>query len=184
MQQFTRSRIGVSPSVQSFRYTGDRIFKVGKEIQQALLDTKASTLYELLEFKCPSLAQDVDTLFYQRPIGDYRDREGKSYHQTIESYCDRRCWFAKAAMTYSELIDDGCPYEDAIGVIPMDARQNWVATFNVRSFCGYMDRRTPANAQLEIRKLSYMLWEPFKEWVPSIASWYELNRLGKNKLAP
>jgi len=184
MQQFTRHRIGVSPSVQSFRYTGERVHKLGTSIIEAMNETDACGVDHLLDELRPSIIQDVNTIFYQRPIGVYRDREGRKYEQTSESYRDRTEYYTETAMRYADLIDAGWSYEDAAEDLPMGTRQDFVATFNVRSLCAFMDRRAPANAQLEIQALSVMIWEHFKVWVPEIAQWYEANRLGKNKLAP
>lgn len=185
MQQFTRSRIGVSPSVQSFRYTGDRIAKLAENIQEALIhETGEVSLWQLLERKRPSLAQDVDALFYQRPPGEYRDRHGKKEVKTIEKFVDKRVRFAQMALWYAGDVEDGEPYESAAGGLPMDARQDWVATFNARSLCAFFDRRTPADAQLEIRQQCDLMWPHFESWLPAPARWYRKNRWGKNKLAP
>jgi thymidylate synthase (FAD) len=184
MQQFTRSRIGVSPSVQSFRYTGNRIARLAQGIDDGMRETKAVNLYELLEVKRPSLAQDVDALFYQRSPGEYRDRHGIKEVKTIDKYVEKRIRFAQMARWYAQDVEDGEPYESAAGGLPMDARQDWVATFNARSICGFFDRRTPADAQLEIRQLCDLTWPHFENWLPSVATWFRKNRWGKNKLAP
>jgi thymidylate synthase (FAD) len=184
MQQFTRSRIGVSPSVQSFRYTGNRIARLAEDIGKGLHETGAVNLADLLDRKRPSLAQDVDALFYQRWPGEYRDRHGNKEVKTIEKYAQKRVRFAQMALWYAQAVEDGEPYESAAGGLPMDARQDWVATFNARSICGFFDRRTPADAQLEIRQLCDLMWPHFHDWLPSVANWYREKRWGKNKLAP
>jgi thymidylate synthase (FAD) len=48
----------------------------------------------------------------------------------------------------------------------------------------FLDLRFKKDAQLEIQKLSEMMWAHTQEWVPEISAWYEKNRLGKARLAP
>jgi thymidylate synthase (FAD) len=182
MQQFTRSRM-ISPSVQSFRYTGERVATLGADIEEALIEKQPGSLFVLLE-AMPELAARVDSLFYQRPPGEYRDRHGKSVVKGEIDFIEKRCRFAQMARYYYEDITDGEPHESAAGCLPMDTRQDWVATFNVRSLCAFFDRRTPKDAQLEIRQLSDLMWPHFESWLPESAAWYRENRWSKNKLAP
>ena len=63
-------------------------------------------------------------------------------------------------------------------------RQSCVVSGNARAWLHFCDLRTPKDAQGEIRKLALMIFAHFKEWMPEVATWYENNRLGKNKLAP
>jgi thymidylate synthase (FAD) len=58
MQQARTHRVGVSFDVQSLRYTGERICKVATE------------------------ETDIEDVFYLRPLGVYRDRQGKQYEYT------------------------------------------------------------------------------------------------------
>ena len=74
--------------------------------------------------------------------------------------------------------------EHARGLIPYCIRQHFVVSFNARSLMHFMDLRAKADAQLEIRQLSAMLFAEFKDWVPQIAEYYETKRLGKALLAP
>jgi thymidylate synthase (FAD) len=60
MQQARTHRIGVSFDVQSGRYTSKRILRVNQG--------------EL----------PVEEVFYLRPIGEYRDRQGKKYEYTFD----------------------------------------------------------------------------------------------------
>lgn len=180
MQQITRHRIGVHFSVQSFRYTGQRIGQLG-----AMLDEFSLQGHDLsTAMQDPKMAEWANELFYLRPVGEYRDREGKSCNYTEESRLRDLTRCAMMATWYYERFAEGMPEEMAAGLLPMDTRQNWVMSMNVRSMCGYFDRRTPENAQLEIRWLSELLWPHFEEWVPAIAAWYKAKRYGKNKLAP
>ena len=55
MQQARTHRVGVSFDVQSMRYTGERICQAADG------------------------ALDIEEVFYLRPVGDYKDRQGKRY---------------------------------------------------------------------------------------------------------
>jgi thymidylate synthase (FAD) len=60
MQQVRTHRVGVSFDVQSFRYTGQRIVNVAEG------------------------KQDVEEVFYLRPVGNYTNRQGKRYFYSEE----------------------------------------------------------------------------------------------------
>jgi thymidylate synthase (FAD) len=74
--------------------------------------------------------------------------------------------------------------EHARGLIPFDFRQHFVMSCNLRSLLHFLDLRFKKDAQLEIQKLSEMMWAHTQDWVPEISAWYEKNRLGKARLAP
>lgn len=186
MQQFTRSRVGVSPSVQSFRYTGNRIARLGEELVDFVGDVRPSGFFQP---HCgPTWMDDhvgkVEELFYVRPVGRYRDRSGADIDYTKELRRADLLDCAYQAFRYAQKSRQKMPAEQAAGGLPMDARQDWVATFNVRSLCGFFDRRTPKDAQLEIRQLCDLMWPHFETWLPPVAAWYRETRWGKNKLAP
>jgi thymidylate synthase (FAD) len=183
MQQFTRSRIGVSPSVQSFRYSGKRINHLGERVI-AITGDDDMNFWRVAPKHLDELRDEIEALFYIRPPGHYRDRFGASIHygdlERIDDLLD--CLYA--AYRYTVKTSQGMPAEMAAGGLPMDARQAWVATFNARSLCSFFDRRTPADAQLEIRELCDLMWPHFSAWLPGVAQWYRDHRWGKNKLAP
>lgn len=159
MQQATRHRL-ISFSVESMRYSGQRIIDV--------VDGK----------------RDIDDVFYLRPIGEYSDRQGKKYYYSPEQrlihwdYCLESCVF------YKDNIESGMSEEHARGLIPFDFRQHFVMSCNLRSLLHFLDLRFKKDAQIEIQKLSELMWNHTQEWVPEIAAWYEKNRLGKARLAP
>lgn len=159
MQQATRHRI-MSFSVESMRYSGQRIIDV--------VDGK----------------RDIEDVFYLRPIGEYSDRQGKKYEYTEKQrrlhfdYCLEACEF------YKYNIESGMSEEHARGLIPFDFRQHFIMSCNLRSLLHFLDLRFKKDAQIEIQKLSELMWGHTQEWVPEIASWYEKNRLGKARLAP
>lgn len=160
MQQMRTHRVGVSFDVQSFRYTGSRIVEVAKG------------------------RQNIEEVFYLRPVGTYSDRQGKHYDYTEELRQQDLDWCLTACKRYQERINQGFSEEHARGLIPFDVRQHWVISANVRSLMHLLDLRWKADAQLEAQQLCELIWNPFKAWVPAIAEWYETTRLKKARLAP
>jgi thymidylate synthase (FAD) len=160
MQQMRTHRVGISFDVQSFRYTGNRIVEVAEG------------------------KRDIEEVFYLRPIGSYSDRQGKRYEYTEEIRQQDLAWCLEGCKRYQERINQGFSEEHARGLIPFDVRQHWVLSANVRSMLHLLDLRWKLDAQLEAQQLCELMWEPFKEWVPAIATWYEANRLKKAKLSP
>jgi thymidylate synthase (FAD) len=160
MQQMRTHRVGISFDVQSFRYTGHRIIEVAEG------------------------NRDVEEVFYLRPLGAYSDRQGKRYEYTEAIRQQDVAWCLEGCKRYQERINQGFSEEHARGLIPFDVRQHWVLSANVRSMLHLLDLRWKLDAQLEAQQLCELMWEPFKEWVPAIATWYEANRLKKAKLSP
>jgi thymidylate synthase (FAD) len=160
MQQIRTHRIGLHFSVQSFRYTGQRIADValGK--------------------------RDVEDVFYLRPVGEYADRKGKRYEYTSTLREDDLQYCRDAASRYKRRINQGFSEEHARGLIPFDVRQHWVMSANVRSLMHMLDLRFKKDAQLEAQQLCEEIWPHFAAWVPQIAEWYKANRLGKARLSP
>jgi thymidylate synthase (FAD) len=160
MQQMRTHRVGISFDVQSFRYTGHRIIEVAEG------------------------KRDIEEVFYLRPLGAYSDRQGKRYEYTPELRQQDLDWCLAGCKRYQERINQGFSEEHARGLIPFDVRQHWVLSANVRSMLHLLDLRWKLDAQLEAQQLCELMWEPFKDWVPAIATWYETNRLKKAKLSP
>ena len=160
MQQIRTHRVGLSFDVQSFRYTGSRILEVA------------------------SGKTDVEDVFYLRPVGAYTDRQGKKYEYTEPLRQEDLAWCIEGAKRYQARIEQGFSEEHARGLIPFDVRQHWVLSANVRSLMHLLDLRWKADAQLEAQKLCEAIWPQFKQWVPSVAQWYEDTRLKKARLSP
>lgn len=160
MQQVTRHRTGIGFSVQSNRYTGLRIVELINE------------------------GGDIESVFYLRPAGYYRDRQGKKYDYTEAMRKLDLCVLEAAAWRYKDSLNHGLSEEHARGLIPFDVRQHFVMSCNARSLMHILDLRAKADAQLEIQKLCDLLMVHFKGWMPELASWYETNRLGKARLSP
>lgn len=160
MQQITRHRIGWHYSVQSGRYTGQRICKV------------------------VTGEADVDEVFYLRPVGSYTDRQGKRYEYTEALRQEDLEWCWLAAYRYKTRINQGFSEEHARGLIPFDVRQHWVMSGNVRSIMHLLDLRWKQDAQLEAQQLCELIWPHFEAWVPAIAEYYSKNRMKKARLAP
>lgn len=161
MQQITRHRVGLHFSVQSQRYTGQRIVDAAVGMR------------------------DIEEVFYLRPVGTYSDRQSKKYEYT-QVHRDRHLQKCKtAAMDYAEDVSTfGLSEEHARGLIPFDVRQNWVMSANVRSLCHVLDLRWKADAQLEAQQLCELIFPHFKNWCPAIAGYYEKHHMHKARLAP
>jgi len=160
MQQARTHRVGISFDVQSGRYTGKRII--------------AAAAGEL----------NIEDVFYLRPVGNYRDRQGKRYTYTAEQR-ERdieECFMA--AGRYQEKINAGWAEEHARGMIPFDFRQNFVVSFSMRALMHFLDLRAKADAQPEIQALCDGMMPRFQVWAPEIAGWYERTRLHRARLAP
>lgn len=160
MQQARTHRIGVSFDVQSMRYTGQRIVA------------------------CANGELDIEEVFYLRPLGAYRDRQGKRYQYT-EAHREADLFDCRqAAKRYSEKIALGYAEEHARGLLPFDFRQNFVMSATLRATLHFLDLRSKADAQPEIQAFCDALWPVLKSWTPEVASWYERTRLHKARLAP
>jgi thymidylate synthase (FAD) len=159
IQQATRHRL-LSFDVQSMRYTSQSVMDV------------------------ITLGDDVEEVFYFRPVGQYKDRQGKSYEYTEAMREDDKQYCYDAALRYWNRFGDGMSEEHAREMIPYAIRQHFVMSGNLRSILHFMDLRAKKDAQLEIQNLCEMIWPHIKAWVPEIAEWYEVNRLGKARLAP
>ena len=160
MQQARTHRVSVSFDVQSLRYTGARVC--------------AAASGEL----------SLEEVFYLRPVGSYRDRQGNAYSYNAV----QRAWdlglCSTAAHRYRELIQQGYAEEHARGILPFDVRQHFVVSFSLRALLHFLDLRAKADAQQEIRQLCELMLPHLRSWAPEIAAWYETHRLGKARLAP
>lgn len=188
MQQITRHRIGVHFSVQSFRYTGDRVARLGKSIQAFCDELGIGANFAFAQRYIDDWVIDnqslVESIFYIRPIGTYKDREGSfcEYGQDDRIEDLKDC--AYLAYRYFQKLSKGMPEEQAAGLLPMDSRQHWVMSANARSLMHMLDLRKSKAAQLEAEQLCDLIFPHFKAWVPAISEYYEQKRLGKARLAP
>lgn len=170
ISQARTHRVGCTFDVTSMRYTGKRFVEFIEKQPQIKNQS------ELLD--------EVNKLFYFRPVGQYVDREGKHYDWAevdVKLQIDH-CFRAMRYYTY--LRKKGVVEEHARDVIPYNFRQNFVVGFNARSLMHFMDLRSTQDAQFEIRLLAQMMMEHFEQWMPELAEWYKSKRYAKNKLAP
>ena len=144
----------------SFRYTGQRIANVAEG------------------------KQDVEEVFYLRPVGHYTNRQGKRYFYSEEQRQDDLKWCLEACNHYKKRIDEGLSEEHARGLIPFDARQHFVLSCNLRSLMHLLDLRWKKDAQLEAQKFCELLYVHFEKWSPAVAQWYKENRAKRAKLSP
>lgn len=160
MQQARTHRVGISFDVQSGRYTSQRI-----------LDVVYGT-------------RPAEEVFYLRPAGSYRDRNGKSYEYTDDHRLIDRIICIDSAGRYKLSLERGLSEEHARDILPYAIRQHFVVSFNLRSLMHFLDLRAKRDAQLEIQQLCDLLWPHFQSWAPEIADWYATSRLHKARLAP
>ena len=161
MQQARTHRVGVSFDVQSMRYTGERI--------------------------CRAVNGDLDLeeVFYLRPVGDYSDRQGKTYFYSVVERGRDLDYCRDAADDYRARVQLlGYAEEHARGLLPFDYRQHFVVSFSLRAMLHFLDLRAKLDAQLEIRQLCDLMWPHLEAWAPEIAAWYKKTRLTRARLAP
>lgn len=160
ISQARTHRVGISFDVQSFRYTGENLLKV-------------QTL------------EDLERVFYFRPVGEYVDRSGKKYEYTEAMRLVDKELAMSALLEYNRKVGFyKFSEEHARQMLPYSCRQHFVVSFNARSLMHFLDLRSKADAQLEIQWLANDLFAIFREWMPQVCDWYERNRLHKARLAP
>ena len=170
MVQMTRHR-HLSFSVQSQRYTGERISRNALKIKK--------------EFDGKHCRKElIEQLFYLRPEEYYLDRVGNKYHYSNEDKENDLNEVVRQMLDYADRIKKGMSPEHARDLLPQNIRQDFVVTMNARSLLHFCDLRLPADAQPEIRTLAQMLFDKFEEWMPSVAEHYRKTRFRKNKLSP
>lgn len=160
MQQARTHRVGVSFDVQSMRYTGQRIIDAANGVRE------------------------LEDVFYLRPVGNYRDRNGANYFYSEEERTTDLTLCALASKRYAELILKGMAEEHARGILPFDYRQHFVVSFSLRAFLHFLDLRAKLDAQPEIRALCDLMLPHLDSWVPQIAAYYREKRLHRARLAP
>lgn len=175
MQQMRTHRTGISFDVQSFRYSGTRIYD---------LAVLASGVNFGDEEKTENFLPEIEKIFYVRPVGFYTDRQGKKYETSYDQREEDLLFCLHAARRYRDRINQGYSEEHARSTIPFDVRQHFVMSCNLRTALHLLDLRAKENAQLECRQLCDLIIPHLKEWVPEITDWYIKNRLGKARLSP
>jgi len=160
VQQLTRHRL-LSFSVQSFRYTSESVVRVARGDQK------------------------LEEVFYTRPFDQlYTNRQGKKYIYTAEDAALDKTFFMDLALDYKRKLDLGVSEEHARNLLPMDIRQHFVMSGNLRSMLHILDMRHKPDAQYEIQEFSRLLHKELTGWVPEIMGWYDRQRLNKGMLAP
>lgn len=146
--------------VQSMRYTGDRILQVARR------------------------ERSVREVFWIRPEGEYRDREGTSYQWTADDIEQWEAVCLSASLDYAALRDRGISEEHARGVLPTCYFQNVVISMNLRSWLHILEVRDKLDAQWEIQLASALIAGKVAEWAPEVYAWWVGHRRGKAILAP
>lgn len=160
IMQLRTHRVGVSFDVQSLRYTGERIIK--------------AALGEVA----------VEDVFYIRPPGKYRDRQGNTYEWTADDVEESCAIALSSALDYYRLRQKGVAEEHARSVLITSYFQNAIISANLRAWLHLLDVRLKADAQYEIRVLMELVALQIQRWVPEIYGWYTETRRGKALLAP
>lgn len=201
MQQLRTHRVGCSFDVASGRYTGKRIAALAEALMDdskfstdhlphgyaiGMEDKLLATDYRetLASIEQKKLIKLIESVFYLRPVGYYRDRQGHKYHYTKDQRDSDLVYAAKNAIRYYDKIKAGFSEEHARGQLCFDFRQHFVMSCNVRSLMHILDLRLKKDAQLECQQCCELMYEHFVEWCPEIAAWYDKNRKSKGKLAP
>lgn len=185
MQQIRTHRVGVSFDVQSFRYTGKRIYDLGRRLVNTDLTVWSGVEEKLFCYDDDdSLKSHVEQVFYLRPSATYTDRQGTRYEYTKDRRNSHLIKVAEAAVDYYYDIEDGLSEENARGLIPFDVRQHWVMSANLRSLMHLLLIRGKKDAQLEAQQMCNLILPHFEDWCPEIYEWFIENLWLKGRLAP
>lgn len=160
IMQLRTHRVGISFDVTSMRYSGRRI--------------EAAARGEV----------PIHDIFYVRPPGRYRDRQGEPYDWGDDDIEEALAIAHASALDYTRLREKGVSEEQARGVLITNYYQNAVVSANLRSWLHLLDIRLKSDAQLEIRALMELVAAQVQRWVPEIYGWWSENRRGKALLAP
>lgn len=160
IMQLRTHRVGVSFDVQSMRYSGRRV--------------EAVAAGEL----------PVEEVFYIRPTGTYRDRQGDPYTWDEADVQEAAALALSSAIDYANLRAKGVSEEHARAVLITSYFQNAVVTGNLRSWLHLLEVRLKADAQEEIRQLMELVAAQVQRWAPEVYSWWATHRRTKALLAP
>ena len=155
-----RTHRHITCDFQSLRYTGARVVDVaeGKRL--------------------------VEEVFYVRPPGNYRDRQGEVVAWTDDDVEEHLAICLSSAHDYKRLRDRGVPEEQARQVLVTTYFQCGLVSGSLRSWLHILDMRLKPNAQYEIRQLMEMTLAQIKRWAPEVTGWWVNHRCGKARLAP
>ena len=126
----------------------------------------------------------VEDVFYVRPPGKYRDRQGDPYDWTDDDVEEFYAMALSSAIDYTRLRERGISEEHARGVLITNYFQNAIVSANLRAWFHLLDVRLKGDAQYEIRCLMELIATQVQRWVPEIYAWYTEHRRGKAFLAP
>lgn len=160
MVQARTHRVGITFDVQSQRYTGKRVVKVGKGLV------------------------DPEDVFYVRPPGFYTNRYGKKYEWTDSHRQRKIARILEECQEYASYYESGMCEEHIRDYLPQAIRQNFVVSFNLRSVLHFMDLRAKKDAQLEIQALCEQMSPIIGKWSPKVWEYYEEKRLHRARLSP
>lgn len=125
----------------------------------------------------------IEEIVYTRPLGEYKNRNGKNYRVDDELRQARLDFISSALDFYWYQISIGVSEEDARFTLPLGVRKNLVMGGNLRAWLHLMDMRLKKDAQLEAVQLATLIYERLWEWVPEIMKYYDSSS-HKKILAP
>jgi thymidylate synthase (FAD) len=153
-------RIGVTFDIQSSRYTGKRVIDVADGVLP------------------------IEQVFYFRPVGTYKDRQGNNYTITAEQIAEDVMLVLKAIHRYKLKILRGESEEAARDILPQGIRQNFVMSINARYLIHMLDLRLKLDTQPEFQTAAYGMLMTLDFILPELYTWYQETRLGKAILTP
>lgn len=186
MQQIRTHRIGVHFSVQSMRYTSKRFLEVAAIIRNAAGKNHFPNGEQInaAVFEYTHVQDAIEKVIYVRPQSEYSDRSGHKYYYDAAERMSDLTVCAGSILRYANKIEQGYSEEHAAGLLPMDCRQHWVMSANVRSLCHILDLRWKADAEIEAQQLCEAIFPHFEKWVPAVAEYYMKARAKRARLAP
>lgn len=131
-----------------------------------------SVLSQRYSVHCSHMS-DIEDFIYVRPVGVYVDRDSNKYLYEKDL---RQIDLELALELYEHYlykIDNGCPPEQARGLVPYDFRTAFIMTCNLRTALYIIHLRGKKDAQPEIQTFAYHLSDIIKSWVPEIWGWFE-----------
>ncbi len=159
--QQLRTHRHLSFDVQSLRYSGKRYMTWFNYLNDNGLDIHSDISHQMLE-----------RLFYCRPVGEYRNRDGSVINWTEN---DRYDWYwMLASYMYSLVKQYGgdLSHEMFRDGLPAGYRQNFVMSGNLRAMLHLVSIRGKADAQLECQQAIQMMTPILQDWCPEVVNFF------------
>lgn len=188
-----RTHRHLSFNVQSFRYSGQRLVKLGRLLiawlaEQFPIDNLSAIAADLYSGRADEFIVEnlelINRLFYFRQAGEqYLDREGNRYLYTDRLLMEDVYDCLWDACRYAQKVDGGMAPEHARDGIGQGTRQHFLFSGSLRSFCHLRMVRHTADVQPEAQQWCELVWQQTRLFAPEICGWVDDN-LQKMRLAP